>query len=298
MTTTGLPTPTYHPTAATPERQTAENTHLRDVLATLERGIAAILTSEAFARYLRAMGRFPAYSPNNVALIHAQRPDATRVAGYRAWQVLGRQVRKGERSIRIIAPFRTRVEAEEGDADKTIVTGYTVRTVFDLAQTVGEPLPLPPIHGVLAGDATTVEIVRTELTAWLHAQGVKVTYTDTGRANGYYLPDSREIGVHRDLTGVRAVKTLVHEAAHFAADHCGGVAYADAETVAESAAYVVLAHFALDTGGYSFGYVANWAREMAVFHRNVAAIGAVARTLISAITGEEMGRGRAVADAA
>lgn len=247
MTTTGLSTPTYYPTAATPERQTTENAHLRDVLTTLERGIAAILTSDTFARYLRAMGRFPTYSPNNVALIHAQRPDATRVAGYRAWQALGRQVRKGERGIRIIAPFRTRVEAEDGGAERTIVTGYAVRTVFDLSQTTGEPLPLPPIHGALAGDATTVDIVRTELTAWLNRQGVRVTYTDTGRANGYYLPDSREIGVHRDLTGVREVKTLMHEAAHFAADHCGGVAYADAETVAEGAAYVTLAHFALDT---------------------------------------------------
>jgi len=199
---------------------------------------------------------------------------------------LGRQVRKGERGIRIIVPFRTRVEAEQGDADKEIVTGYTVRTVFDLAQTVGEPLPTPPIHGVLVGDATTVEIVRTELTAWLHAQGVQVRHTDTGRANGYYLPDSREIGVHRDLTGVREVKTLVHEAAHFAADHCGGIAYADAETVAESAAYVVLAHFALDTSGYSFGYVANWAREMAVFRRNIAAIQGTAQRLIVAIEGE------------
>lgn len=288
MTTTGLPTPTYRPTATTPERQTTENTRLRDVLATLEHGIAAMLTSDGFAHYLRAVSRFPTYSPNNVALIHAQRPDATRVAGYRAWQALGRQVRKGERGIRIIAPLRTRVEAEEEGQEITIVTGYTIRTVFDLAQTTGEPLAPPPIHGACTGDATVTEIVRTELLAWLQSQGAAVTRTDTGRANGYYLPRTREIAVHRDLVGLREVKTLVHEAAHFAADHCGNVKWEDAETVAESATYVTLAHFGLDTSGYSFGYVAHWAREMSVFRRNLAAIQQTAQRLIVAIEGEEV----------
>jgi len=251
--TTTKKTTTFRPTAATPDHSAAGNTPMHDVLATLERGIAATLTGDGFAHYLRAMRRFPTYSPNNVALIHAQRPDAIRVAGYRAWQALGRQVRKGEHGIRIIAPCRTRVETEEEGRATAIVTGFTVRTVFDLAQTEGEPLPLPPIHGMLTGDLAKADVVRTELTAWLQSQGATVTYRDTGRVYGYYLPRTREIAVHRDLTGVREVKTLVHEAAHFAADHHSGVQWKDAETVAESAAYVVLAHFGLDTSGYSFG---------------------------------------------
>jgi len=251
MTTTATTTP--RPMAATLDRDTTGSPQMRDVLATLERGIAATLTSDGFARYLRAMSRFPTYSPNNIALIHAQRPDAIRVAGYRAWQALGRQVRKGERGIRIIAPCRTWVETEEEGPRVTIITGFTIRTVFDFAQTEGEPLPVPLIHGALMGDATMTDVVRTELVAWLRSQGATVTRTDTGRANGYYLPRTREIAVHRDLVGLREVKTLVHEAAHFAADHCGNVKWEDAETVAESAAYVTLAHFGLDTSGYSFG---------------------------------------------
>jgi len=285
MTTTATTTP--RPMAATPDRDTMGSPQIRDVLATLERGIAATLTSDGFAHYLRAMSRFPTYSPNNVALIHAQRPDAIRVAGYRAWQVLGRQVRKGERGIRIIAPCRTRVETEEQGLRTTIITGFTVRTVFDFAQTEGDPLPVPPIHGALVGDATMTDVVRTELVAWLKSQGATVTRTDTGRANGYYLPRTREIAVHRDLVGLREVKTLVHEAAHFVADHCGNVKWEDAETVAESAAYVTLAHFGLDTSGYSFGYVAHWAREMTVFRRNVAAIQQTAQQLIVAIERKE-----------
>ncbi len=110
-------------------------------------------------------------------------------------------------------------------------------------------------------------------------------WKETGRANGYYLPRTREIAIHRDLTGVRALKTLVHEAAHFAADHAGGVRWEDAETVAEGAAYTVLAHFGLDTSGYSFGYVAEWARDLAVVRRNLAAIQQVAHRLIVAIEG-------------
>jgi len=266
---------------------------MRDALATLERGIAAILDGDDFARYLALLARFHMYSPNNVALIHAQRSVATRVAGYRAWQTLGRQVKKGERGIRIVVPYRARVAPEEdGGQDVQIVTGWGIGYVWDIAQTEGEPLAVPPIHGALTGDATVAAIVREELTGWLRREGVTLVWQETGRANGYYLPRTREIAIHRDLTGVRELKTLVHEAAHFAADHCGGVRWEDAETVAEGAAYTVLAHFGLDTSGYSFGYVAHWARDVAVVRRNLAAIQQVAHRLIVAIEGhDERGEG-------
>ena len=265
----------------------ARHERYREVLATLEHGIAGIVTSDGFARYLRCMARFHAYSPNNIALILAQSPDATRVAGYRAWQALGRQVRRGERGIRIIVPHRTRVAPEEEGQEMIVISGFGVGTVFDLAQTVGEPLNAPPLLGALFGDTTVAAWVRGELIGWLQGQGVTLTRRDTGRANGYYLPRTREIAVHRDLAGLRELKTLMHEAAHFAADHVGGVKWEDAETVAESTAYVTLAHFGLDTSGYSFGYVAGWAGDMAVFRRNLASIQQTAHTLILAVTGED-----------
>jgi len=266
---------------------------MRDALATLEQGIAAVLDGDGFARYLAALARFHMYSPNNVALIHAQCPAATRVAGYRAWQALGRQVKKGERGIRIVVPHRVRVApAEDGGQDVQMITGWGVGFVWDIDQTIGEPLAAPPIHGALTGDATVAAMVREELTGWLRREGVTLVWKETGRANGYYLPRTREIAIHHDLTGVPELKTLVHEAAHFAADHCGGVRWEDAETVAEGAAYTVLSHFGLDTSGYSFGYVAHWARDVAVVRRNLAAIQQVAHRLIVAIEGnDERGEG-------
>jgi hypothetical protein len=105
---------------------------MQAVLATLERGIAAILDGEEFARYLATLARFHRYSPKNVALIHAQNRDATRVAGYRAWQTLGRQVRKGERGIRIVVPYRARIAQEENDGPgQEIVTGWGVGHVWE-----------------------------------------------------------------------------------------------------------------------------------------------------------------------
>ena len=260
---------------------------MRDALTTLERGIAAILDGDAFARYLATLARFHMYSPNNVAMIHAQSPAATRVAGYRAWRVLGRHVRKGERGIRILVPHRARIASAEGDGqEQEIVTGWGIGYVWDVAQTDGEPLAVPPIYSALTGDATVAEMVREELTGWLRREGVTLVQRDTGRANGYYLPRTREIAIHHQLTGIRELKTLVHEAAHFAADHAGGVRWEDAETVAEGAAYTVLSHFGLDTSGYSFGYVADWARDMAVVRRNLAAIQQTAHRLIVAIEGD------------
>jgi len=228
---------------------------MRDALTTLERGIAAILDGEEFARYLALLARFHMYSPNNVALIHAQRAAATRVAGYRAWQTLGRQVKKGERGIHIVVPYRARIESEEESSGsrQEIVTGWGIGYVWDVAQTEGEPLAVPPIYSALTGDATVADMVREELTGWLRREGVTLVRKETGRANGYYLPRTREIAIHHQLTGIRELKTLVHEAAHFAADHAGGVRWEDAETVAEGAAYTVLSHFGLDTSGYSFG---------------------------------------------
>ncbi len=288
--TTGSPhqTPTPHRMAASASDHDAggRDEKMRDALAMLERGIAATLDGDAFARYLATLARFHMYSPNNVAMIHAQRRDATHVAGYRAWRALGRQVKKGERGIRIVVPHRARVAPEEESGqDVQMITGWGVGFVWDVDQTVGEPLAAPPIHGALAGDATVAEVVREELTGWLRREGVTLLWKNTGRANGYYLPRTREIAIHRDLTGVRALKTLVHEAAHFAADHCGGVRWEDAETVAEGSAYTVLSHFGLDTSGYSFGYVAEWARDLAVVQRNLAAIQQVAHRLIVAIEG-------------
>jgi DNA primase len=257
-------------------------------LALLDAGIGAIVDGPSFRAYLATLARFPTYSARNVALIHAQRPDATRVAGYRAWQALGRQVCKGERGIRILAPYR-RVLAEgdeQGDAAErgALVTGFGVATVFDLAQTEGRPLAEAPAPHLLAGASDTAAWLWERLAAFLAAEGLALAREETGRANGYYAPALRRVAVHARLTGDQATKTLAHECAHHVAGARAGVNGADAETIAEGAAFVVLAHCGIDAGGYTFPYVARWAADRAVLTRNLEAIRAVAYTLIHVVT--------------
>src|SRR5438034_3317719 len=109
----------------------------------LAEAVGRMADSETFAAWLRARAAFHDYSFANVCLIVSQRPDATQVAGYKAWQKLGRQVRKGEHGIRILAPCRVKAaetNAAGGERDVYRVVGFRSVAVFDVAQTDGEPL--------------------------------------------------------------------------------------------------------------------------------------------------------------
>ncbi len=271
---------------------TTADQRLRDVLALLERGVTALLTGDGFAAYLRAMARFPAYSARNVALIHAQRPDATHVAGYRAWQTLGRQVRRGERGIRILVPYHRAVAAEERQGEhegeqQAEVGGFGVASVFDTAQTDGAPLPAPPAPRPLVGDSALASWLWERLAAFLVAEGVSLARYALDRGNGVYWPVYRRIVVNAALPGDQAAKTLAHECAHHVAvtrglDRLDG-SRGDTEVIAEGAAFVVLAHVGLDTGDYSFPYVAGWVHERTALARNLEAIRATAATIIDAV---------------
>ena len=218
---------------------------MQQALALLEDGIAAILDSDSVAGYLRAISRFHHYSAHNVALILAQNPDATRVAGYRAWQQLGRQVRKGEKGLVILVPLVSRVkgdgESKSDEQDERVVTRFGVGYVFDVAQTDGEPLPEPPTVEAITGATDRGAALWEALSGWLMAQGVTLEIKDCGRPNGFYAPATRTIVVHERLIGTdQATKTLAHEAAHHVAEHHCSLPREDAETVAEGVAYVVL----------------------------------------------------------
>ena len=269
------------------------------LLAQLETGIDGILDDAGFARYLQVMARFHDYSPTNVALILLQRPDATKVAGYRAWQGLGRQVKKGEHGIAIFVPYRRRIavpvepegrdETEQPSPTRTVfgpVTGFGVGTVFDVGQTEGEPLPSPPSVQELAGESELGRAIDLQLSRWLLDEGLTLTKIDTGPAHGWYRPGTNTIAVSERSGGDQQTKTLVHEAAHYVAAHRGKVDRRDAETVAESSAFVVLTHFGLDPSGYSFPYVAGWAEDRQVLKRNLGEIQRVSQTLIDAIAGK------------
>jgi antirestriction protein ArdC len=113
----------------------------------LEEGISGITSTGEFKRYLSFTRSFRTYSPNNTMLIWLQRPDATMVAGYRKWQEHGRQVRKGEKAIKILAPVVRKVEGEDTGEQVRKVVGFRDANVFAYESTEGEPLPSPPMTG-------------------------------------------------------------------------------------------------------------------------------------------------------
>jgi len=231
----------------------ARRERLNSAIELLAKGIEGITTSEGYRAYLEAMGRFHTYSANNVALIQHQRPDATRVAGIKTWNGMGRSVVKGERGITIIRPVTT-TRADDATGEPTpVLTGFTTATVFDVTQTHGEPLPeKPSVRDLSRSDSEHTLLLKTRLMGFLDRSGVRVVRDHAHEQRGYWSPGKREIGVRADLAGVTELKTLAHETAHFLAAHRGQTARRDAETVAESTAFVVLHHYGIDTGDYSF----------------------------------------------
>ena len=254
------------------------------ILATLEEGIATILTSAGYREYLRVMSRFHGYSFNNVMLVMLQRPDATRVAGFHTWRRMGRKVKRGETGIRIMVPYRTKVSREDDESDPLyVLRGFGIGVVFDQSQTEGTPLPEGPVVREPEGEHAEAAQMVTALTRHVVGAGVTIVREETQGHRGYWHPGKREIGIRSDLTGISATKTLCHEVAHFLADHRGNVAREDAESVAESAAYVALMHRGIDVGEYSFGYIAGWAQDMDVFRRNLGEVQKISDQLISIV---------------
>ncbi|NMR19193.1 ArdC-like ssDNA-binding domain-containing protein [Cellulomonas fimi] len=249
--------------------------------------VEALTSSPAWATMLRVAARFPDYSPSNVLLIAVQRPDATRVAGIRTWNSLGRRVLKGEHGIAILAPcvYRTRDHhAPAGvpaptvgagsehrpmtpDADTAVtrreLRGFKVVHVFDLTQTEGDPLP-DVAPELLRG--TAPEHLWDHLAEILAADGYRLERGACRGANGWTDYATRTVRIRDDVDPVQAVKTLAHELGHVHADHehrfptyahdhaCRG----RAEVEAESIAYLVTAQAGLDSTTYSVPYLAGW----------------------------------------
>jgi len=172
--------------------------------------------SDAYKSYLKCMSKFHNYSLNNTLLIALQRPDASLVAGYQAWRKdHGRQVRKGEKGIKIIAPCKYKVELDEKDDDgnqKTAeYTGFKVATVFDYAQTEGPELPTIGVNE-LTGD---VGDYRKLFNALTEICPVPIYTEDINNgAKGYYSDADRKIVIKSDMSQLQTIKTMIHEMAH------------------------------------------------------------------------------------
>jgi hypothetical protein len=220
----------------------------------LTEGIADLTSSDQWLRYLDFQGRFRRYSAGNVLLILAQRPEATRVAGFRSWHAHDRTVRKGEHAIWILAPM---VHSGSGEDPETVprVRGFKWVPVFDVAQTDGAELP--SVCRPLSGDHGAADFER--LVGIARSIGFQVEdHHFAGPTNGDCCHRRRRIRVEVTRSPSQRLKTLAHELAH-AILHESVDDLSLAELEAESTAYVVCAQLGLDTAGYSFGYVATWA---------------------------------------
>jgi antirestriction protein ArdC len=232
----------------------------------LAEAVERMADSETFAAWLRARAAFHDYSFANVCLIVSQRPDASRVAGYKTWQRLGRQVRKGEHGIRILAPCRIKADASKETSETQNgyrLVGFRAVAVFDISQTEGEALPeleYRPLEGdVPDGMVELLESVAARF-------GLRVEYRDpeiTG-AHGFLRRAESLIVIDPDQAPAMRAKVLAHELGHFFdptladAPELYGAHRGDCEAVAESVAYVVAARFGLDAGPSAVGYVTGW----------------------------------------
>lgn len=249
----------------TPQERRAQAEALQ---ASIAEQVEQLRSSEDWQRFLTFLQSFHTYSLNNVLLILAQRPDATRVAGFRQWQGMGRQVRKGERGLRIFGySCSTTEEDEHGQETERIRVRFPVLTVFDIAQT--DPLDgveqaADPVQLLTGTDDHGIPVA---LTHHLEQDGWTVAVEPiTGAANGYTDPKDRRVVIGSHLSPEQAAKTLIHEAAHVElghADEPDGEYAAHRglkETEAESVAYIVAGLLGFDTAAYSIGYIAGWSQ--------------------------------------
>ena len=259
-----------------------EKQKVKEITDRLEEGLKELFEGEKYKSYLNTMSKFHNYSANNIQLIEMQCPDATYVAGYKAWQKnFERHVNRGERGIRILAPAPYKIKEEQEKIDPVTnepvldrdgmpvmeeveikIPAFRVVTVFDYSQTDGKELPglgVSELHG-------NVENYRDFMEALSRVSPVPIRYEGMeGDRKGYFIDLNHPIAIKEGMEEVQTVKTGVHEVAH-AKLHAKEVEQEtgfakDRETKeveAESIAYTVCQHFGIDTSDYSFGYIAGW----------------------------------------
>jgi antirestriction protein ArdC len=263
----------------------------REALAKLEQGYAMACSHEGFRQYLRVVSHLYAYSPRNVMLIFAQMPEATMVNSYERWQAANRQVRKGERGLKIFYPQHRLVPREDDDGveeRRRVLTGFGIGNVFDVSQTDGPPLapPTPPDERFATTDVAGALTDR--LASFLIGEGLRVEQKPLPKVRGYFDPDKREVALNAALPRDDGwLKTLGHETAHYlAGDTAGWEGRPLREFVAEASAYAALLAMGVDTSGYSLDYIKWWTREPGMVKTAMPEIAVVTKRLIAIMEGE------------
>ena len=308
------PQPEAQPRPVNPIILTADKPaeKLKEITDRLEQGITELFDSERYKEYLQVMSKFHNYSFNNTLLIAMQKPDASLIAGFNAWKNnFGRNVMRGEKGIRILAPspykIRQEVEKKDPQTGKTVIgkdgkpvtetkeiqiPAYKVVAVFDVSQTEGRELPSISANE-LTGDVEQYEdfFAALEKTSPVPMGFEKIE----GTAHGYYHLEEKRIAIDEGMSQLQNLKTAIHEIAHAklhdidlnAPEQPDRPDRRTREVQAESIAYTVCQHYGLDTSDYSFGYVAGWSsgRELAELKISLETIRATAAEIINTIDG-------------
>ena len=288
-----------------------EKQKVQEITEKLEQGIKELFESEKYKTYLNTMSKFHNYSFNNTMLIAMQKPDATLVAGFKAWQKnFDRHVKKGEKGIRILAPAPYKIKEEQEKLDPITgeimldkngmpiteeveikIPAFRVVPVFDVSQTDGKELPDIGVNE-LSGSVEDYEDFMQALT---EVSPVPITYEDIeGEAKGYFHTTDHRIAIQEGMSQSQTVKTAIHEVAHAKLHDRERNQDIDAvldkdrntkEVEAESVAYTVCQHFGIDTSDYSFGYIAGWSsdRDMKELKSSLDTIRKTASELITGI---------------
>jgi len=290
---------------------------IKEITAGIEKGIQELFESDRYRNYLTTMSRFHRYSLNNVMLIHAQKPDATLVAGFNKWKnSFGRHVKKGEKGIQILAPTPYKIKQEEQKLDpdtklplldengepvteekEVTIPMFKVVSVFDVSQTDGRPLP--QISSTLTGDVAEYEVF---LEALHRTSPVPISFQamEPGM-DGYFAPKKQEIFLREGMSQVQTICAAVHEIAHSKLhdyEHMTELAD-DGETIlvpgeksrnteeveAESVSYAVCQYFGIETAENSFGYIAAWSqgKELKELRASLETINKTSSELITGI---------------
>ena len=305
--------PAKAPQPVTPILLNGQNSaeRMKEITDRLETGIQELFESERYKAYLTSMAKFHSYSFNNTLLIAMQ--GGQLVAGYNKWRDdFHRNVKKGEKAIKILAPapFKAKKEVQKLDAQGRPVMGkdgkpvtevqeiqvpaFKIVSVFDVSQTEGEPLPSIGVEELTG----SVERYGEFFKALEQTSPVPIGFEDIpGGSHGYYHLTEKRIAIQEGMSELQTLKTAIHEIAHsklHAIDpEAPAIEQADRpdsrtrEVQAESVAYAVCQHYGLDTSDYSFGYVAGWSsgKDLKELKSSLETIRATAHELITTIDG-------------
>ena len=309
---TSLAPGTPRPPRSDPPRQ-SQFEKVKEITDKLEAGIQALFESDAFKNYLKTLSKFHSYSLNNTILIAMQKPDATLVAGYTAWQNnFGRQVQKGETGIRILAPtpYKKKMEvavidpatgqarvnpdgSKATELKEIMVPAFKVVNVFDVSQTDGKPIPSIGVNE-LTGDVRQYEVF---FEALKRSCPVPIGFEQIdSSAKGYYHTVDHRIALQEGMSQVQTIKTLIHEMTH---EHLHSkdpkemspeeprLTRNAKEVEAEAVAYTVAQHYGIETSDYSFAYIAGWSagKETPELKASLDRIRTAADELITTIDG-------------